>query len=132
MKGAEWSEGEEWSDPLAMHQWHRFIAYSNSTEQKYLDRLFDVNMQKSPGSWLRLRLGLALKKETAAGGVLAHHRTEAGHPPQRPVDGGGVMVHQIGKAPLQQGGGLPSVVMRNAWVDVMAQVGGTNAVVQQV
>ena len=36
----------EWSDLRAMHHRHHFIAYSNSTEQKYLDRLFDVNMQK--------------------------------------------------------------------------------------
>ena len=85
-------------------------------------------MQKSPGSWLQL----ALKKETAAGSVLAHHRAEAGHPPQRLVDGGGVVVHQIGKAPLQKGGGLPGVVVGNAWVDVMAQVGGADAVMQQV
>ena len=60
------------------------------------------------------------------------HRAEAGHPPQRQVDGGGIVVHQIGKAPLQQGGGLPGVVVRNAWVDVMAQVGGADAVVQEV
>jgi len=32
-----------------------------------------------------------------------------GHPPQRQVDGGGVVVHQIGKAHLQQGGGLPGI-----------------------
>jgi len=48
------------------------------------------------------------------------------------VDGGGIVVHQIGKAPLQQGGGLPGVVVGNAWVDVMAQVGGADAVMQQV
>ena len=83
-------------------------------------------------SCLSLRLDLRLKKETAADSVLTHHRTEAGHPPQRQVDGGGVVVHQIGKAQLQQGGGLPGVVVRNAWVDVMAQVSGTDAVVQQV
>ena len=32
-----------------------------------------------------------------------------GHPPQLQVDGGGVVVHQIGKAPLQQGGSLPGI-----------------------
>ena len=32
-------------------------------------------------SCLSLSLALWLKKETAAGSVLAHHRTEAGHPP---------------------------------------------------
>ena len=32
-----------------------------------------------------------------------------GHPPQRQVDGGGVVVHQIGKAQLHQGGGLPGI-----------------------
>jgi uncharacterized protein with HEPN domain len=43
-------------------------------------------------SCLRLRLALRLKKETAAGCVLTHHRTGAGHPPQLQVDGGGVVV----------------------------------------
>jgi hypothetical protein len=46
VKGAYWSEGAEWSDPLAMYHRHHFIAYSNSTEHKYLNRLFEVNMQK--------------------------------------------------------------------------------------
>jgi hypothetical protein len=32
-----------------------------------------------------------------------------GHPPQRQGDGGGVVVHQIGEAHLQQGGGLPGI-----------------------
>jgi len=32
-----------------------------------------------------------------------------GHPPQRQVDGGGFVVPQNGKAPLQQGGGLPGI-----------------------
>ena len=32
-----------------------------------------------------------------------------GHPSQRQVDGGGVVVHQIGKLHLQQGGGLPGI-----------------------
>ena len=51
----------------------------------------------------------AEKRNRAAGSVLTHHRTEAGHPPQRQVDVGWVVVHQIGKAQLQQGGSLPGI-----------------------
>jgi hypothetical protein len=35
-----------------------------------------------------------------------------GHPPQRQVDGGGVVVHQIGKAQLQQGVASQALITR--------------------
>ncbi len=59
--------------------------------------IFLILLTLRPGnrerSCLSLRLALRLKKETAAGSVLTHHRTEAGHPPQRQVYGRWVVVH---------------------------------------
>jgi len=85
--------------PFALHDLGPVIYAER--RQALVTALQTIAADPTEHSSLSMSLALSLKKEPAAGSVLAHHRTEAGHPPQRQVDGGGVVVHQIGKAPTQ-------------------------------
>ena len=79
-----------------------------------------------------LRRQRRLIEEPSPHRFLVHHRAAAGHAPEGPVDGGGVVAYQIGELALEQGRAAPSVVMGDSRIHVMAHVGGANAVVEQV
>jgi len=55
-----------------------------------------------------------------------------GNPPQGFVDRGGVVTNQRWKTIFKQSAGLPGVVVGDSGVDVMAHMGGADAVMQQV
>ena len=48
------------------------------------------------------------------------------------MDGSGVVAHQIRELPLEQGRAAPGVVVGDGRIDVMAHMGGAEAVVEQV
>jgi len=48
------------------------------------------------------------------------------------VDRGGVVANQLWKTIFKQGTGMPGVVVGDCGVDVMAHMGGADAVMQQV